>query len=185
VFFALQPQKVSLINDRSEDLITFYRALQRPGFKKEIFNLVSTWEGLQTFYRPFNDYIIDKFHNFLTDKDDQSTLFAYIEAYFQTKGLEITVNAGSFSAIDEDMLRVYLDKSIKDKFKRMKNLTAKVGKLFRTHELKNHIETAIRSGFYYYMRHLMNEEKGNLPTDAYTAVWYFVREFCYASMFRF
>ncbi len=186
VFFALQPSNNCSVNDRSEDLITFYKSLQKPTFEKEIFDLVHAWEALNDFYHPFNTYIKDKFCDFLIDTLDQKTLFAYIDEYFRSGNPKIAIDLGPFAAIDDTILRIYLGKSIKDKFKRVKHLTSRIGKLFGDKEIENHIETAIRSGFYYYMRHLMNEGRGShLSSDVYTAVWYFVREFCYASMFRF
>lgn len=186
VFFALLPIKGSAINDKSKDLTTFYKSLGRPSFKKEIFDLVDSWEALNLFHRPFCTYVMDRFRDFLAGDLDQARLFAYIDEYFLSVDVDTFADIYSFLAIDKKVLPIYLCKSVKDKFKRIKHLEARKKERFTEDRLKDHVETAIRSGFYCYMRYLMNEgENTHLTADAYTTVWYFVREFCYASMFRF
>ena len=50
----------------------------------------------------------------------------------------------------------------------------------------DNIECAFKSAFYMHFRHLYNEaENLNISTPFYTAIFYFIREFCYASMFRY
>ncbi len=81
-----------------------------------------------------------------------------------------------------------LKASLSDKFKRIKSICAKEGRIFDVDELEEHIETGVKSGLYLYLRSIMNKiSLGNLqvPIEKATANWYFVREFCYASMFRF
>ena len=50
----------------------------------------------------------------------------------------------------------------------------------------DNIECAFKSAFYMHFRHLYNEAgKLNINASFYTAIFYFIREFCYASMFRY
>jgi DNA adenine methylase len=81
-----------------------------------------------------------------------------------------------------------LNASIIDKFKRVKAITVKEDKSFNDDQLVDHIETAIKSGLYLFLRELTNLQfNGQLQMSEEKAAanWYFVREFCYASMFRY
>jgi DNA adenine methylase len=59
---------------------------------------------------------------------------------------------------------------------------------FNNDKLKDHIETGIKSGLYLFLRELTNLQfagKLKMSNEKAAANWYFVREFCYASMFRY
>ena len=59
-------------------------------------------------------------------------------------------------------------------------------KKMSTKDTLDNIECAFKSAFYMHFRHLYNEaEKLNINMSFYTAIFYFIREFCYASMFRY
>jgi DNA adenine methylase len=78
--------------------------------------------------------------------------------------------------------------SVADKSRRIKNISNKKGQAFDDSDMADHIETSIRSGLYLFLRQLTNLQfKGSLKMSDEKAVanWYFVREFCYASMFRY
>jgi DNA adenine methylase len=72
------------------------------------------------------------------------------------------------------------------KLKRMMNLEISMGKTLGELDLRDNIETGFRSGFYMHFRNLNNEfaAEGRL-TEEKTAIFYFIREFCYGSMFRY
>ena len=57
----------------------------------------------------------------------------------------------------------------------------KYEKEFSMEELSNHLETSIKSAYYFFLR----DEIFNSSTDKSGAVFFFIREFCYGSMFRF
>jgi DNA adenine methylase len=87
--------------------------------------------------------------------------------------------------VDEKNLLFQITKNIISKIKRIKIIELEKGKLSRQDMGKN-IETAFRSGFYMHFRDLMNKRKGNnLSLEKRIANYYFVREFCYGSMFRY
>jgi len=59
---------------------------------------------------------------------------------------------------------------------------------FNDEEIAAHIETAVKSGLYLHLRSITNNySEGKIHLRKYQRVanWYFIREFCYASMFRF
>ena len=77
----------------------------------------------------------------------------------------------------------------------VKNLISKMNRMYKieiqkkkmsTKDTLDNIECAFKSAFYMHFRHLYNEaENSNISTPFYTAIFYFIREFCYASMFRY
>jgi DNA adenine methylase len=99
---------------------------------------------------------------------------------------ELIRSIAVFKAIDPSTLLLFLHDSIIDKFRRIKRIVAREQRTFDHPALQDHIETALRSGFYMYMRQVMNQRKYVLQhPQTHTAIWYFVRELCYGSMFRF
>lgn len=78
-----------------------------------------------------------------------------------------------------------LEKNLKNKTKRMKKIEKEKGELPKSDILDN-FEAAFKSGFYMHFRHLYNNiEKYNISEPFATAIFYFIREFCYSSMFRY
>lgn len=77
----------------------------------------------------------------------------------------------------------------------VKNLISKMNRMYKIEiqrkkmsekDTLDNIECAFKSAFYMHFRHLYNEaENLNISTPFYTAIFYFIREFCYASMFRY
>ena len=77
----------------------------------------------------------------------------------------------------------------------VKNLISKMNRMYKIEkqrgimcekDILDNIECAFKSAFYMHFRHLYNEsEKLNINKYFYTAIFYFIREFCYASMFRY
>ena len=53
-------------------------------------------------------------------------------------------------------------------------------------DIMDNIECAFKSAYYMYFRYLYNNRKKlKISDEFYCAVFYFVRDYCYASMFRY
>ncbi len=189
VFFALQPKNKSLLNDKSSDLARFYSQLLSTQLKEELDQYAAAWDQAGKFAQsiikklsgPFDDYVRNRLEydqlkqNIYSAVDDLAG--ADYEPLFND---HFILNAHQFS--------LKLKASLADKFKRINAICINEKRIFEISELEEHIETGIKSGLYLYLRSLMNKHSlGTLElTKAKaTANWYFVREFCYASMFRF
>jgi len=157
VFFQLQPKK-SIINDKSNDLIQFYNKILDDNFHKEILEVLKIWNYSEDLKYIWIDYFKNK---------DENKLNNY---QFNTKYIN-------------DDLKKELIKSLIDKKKRISLIEEKNKIIFSWNELFDHIETALKSWIYMYFRWIIN--KKYKTTLNYSAVWFFVREFCYASMFRY
>lgn len=189
VFFALRTNKISCLNDKSKDLVNFYNALNDEDFKLQSFQYADAWDQAGKLNRYLLTQEADLFSEFLSHHINQAQLKTRLKKLFnQVDFVEFkplfdenfTLNPGKF--LDS------LSFSLTDKFKRIRSISEKEKRIFNQAELKDHFETGLKSGIYLYFRRLMNDaNSGNLDIHPSKAIanWYFVREFCYGSMFRF
>ncbi len=188
VFFALQPKTNSLINDKSTDLIGFYRAIGKADFKIELLRYADAWEELGRLTHYLWGNCSSNFINFIQHHADGTVLNEELQ---QNLDLFLTVDSvlkdKAFN-VDFELFRTMLLSSIADKAKRIKTIYSKENRNFTTDEIFAHFETGIRSGAYLFFRKILNQHyqhQISLSEAKAAANWYFVREFCYASMFRF
>ena len=189
VFFASQPQGLSFLNDKSNDLARFYSLLQSPELKIELEQYAEAWASagkfsyaiIQLLSAHFNDFVRDK-HSF----EEMKQLISSAVLQLAEQDFEPLFNDDFI--INKHQFTLKVKASLADKFKRIKAICAKENRIFNIDELEEHIETGVRSGLYLYLRTIMNKHALgtiNLNKAKATANWYFVREFCYASMFRY
>ncbi|MBB2144976.1 DNA adenine methylase [Pedobacter sp. LMG 31464] len=188
VFFALQPKVQSFINDKSTDLINFYKQIDHKEFKTELFNYATAWDELGNLTTKLWNECAIIFASFIQKNipSDQLNDALLVHLTHALKA-ELLLNNQDF-IIDIDLFKKMLLASMADKARRIKRICEKEGRNFNNEELKSHFETGIRSGAYLFFRALLNKQYTQTlqlkPAKA-AANWYFVREFCYGSMFRF
>ena len=189
VFFALRPKHQSFLNDKSTDLARFYSQLNSPAFKNELLQYADAWDRAGAFSHTIIGYLADVFNDFVRDKLPYEQMkLAVNEAVDSISKPAYSPLFDEHFIVDAKAFIVKLKASLADKFKRIKAICAKEGRIFDANELKEHIETGVKSGLYLFLRSLMNKYSLNnldLSIEKATATWYFVREFCYASMFRY
>ncbi len=189
VFFALQPKGLSFLNDKSNDLARFYSQLQSPDLKTQLSQYAKAWESAGRFSHEIILLLSAHFNDFVRDKlslDEMKQLISSAVVQLTQKDFEPLFNDDFI--INKHQFILKLKASLADKFKRIKAICAKENRIFNTNELEEHIETGVRSGLYLYLRTIMNKHAlGTIELNRAkaTANWYFVREFCYASMFRY
>ncbi len=187
VFFALQPQTPSLINDKSTDLINFYRQLANPVFKDDLYRYAEAWEALtlasQQLWKKYHSRFAEAIAEIETLPELSKLLVRDIEKTFAD--YPVLLNNGF--AVDTNLFIRRLKASLLDKTRRIAVISIAEKRIFSFDELADHFETGLKSGMYLYFRDLMNiHAKTPVLTESKAAAnWYFVREFCYASMFRF
>lgn len=174
VFFSLEPPK-AVINDISPLLMSFYQLIkeQDPGLKAYLWAYNTTFQSL-----------LDS-----TEKN----YGAIQECYEGRRDVDETVrgiilqSAGDSSLIpDRDAYIRTIQKMVRDKFSRTRNNNAK--KPFSSEDLKENLKTGFTSGYYIYFRDVSNQlaAKNMVRDTAYeVANFYFIREYCYGSMFRY
>ena len=189
VFFALQPKGEAHLNDKSSDLMEFYNTLKNPDFEKELRLYVKNWADIKPLV---TELMFDLSALFILyrqgtyDKIElKEIIFELVDKYVKN---HTTLFDKKFCVKPEDFVRE-IKNNIYSKFTRILVIEQKENKFFSEELLADHIETAIKSGFYLHFRNLLNENmyaaKTNINSEKRVANWYVVRELCYASMFRF
>jgi len=161
------PAKQSFLNDASQELMALYQVLAENNlnFWSVLSELTMRWEQLTQVIA------------------QQQVLFF---SYYQNGDLEMVLREQSlldcFFCADESA-RQELRRNLKSKLSRMKRLEAERGKLSSADVLAN-LECACKSAFYMHIRALYNTHAMR-SRGAHTALFFFVREYAYASMFRY
>lgn len=191
VFFQLKPKK-AILNDICEELIDFYRFIKdenkynREKFKKEMYEYVVNWEKIPKYTKIFKNKLIDLYNDYKTNKiTDQKLKDIVIECLEKEENKFNGLFMNKFCLDDKNLLK-QITSNLISKIKRTKKIEQERGKLPEGDLYKN-IETAFRSGFYMHFRDVMNfnGNRYKISLAKKIANYYFIREFCYASMFRF
>ncbi len=189
IFFQLQP-KEAIINDVCTELTDFYSLLkdgkQREGFKKELYDYVDNWEKIPKYVRIFENEIIKLYEEYKNEEVTKQELSRRVKSIIKK---EDNLFNGLFHekfCLNKQNLLTQVASNLISKITRTREIERQRGKLPRG-DLQKNIETAFRSGFYMHFRDVMNHNgaryKISLPKKI--ANYYFIREFCYGSMFRF
>ena len=188
VFFYLEPGQHSFLNDINENLITFYRLLHEDNqnFHHILVEIANIWDNFDQIFN-IEEELINLFFQFKNDVINDDELRRNINGI-----LSNNTNFTQNFPILEENFQVFLsnlNNSLYEKFLKLKN---RLYELFERNrlvdlqeELIEQIRTAKRAGFYYFMRFLLNNMNRNDNIELYTAVYIFVREFCFGSMFRY
>jgi len=187
VFFASQPKGVSYLNDKSIDLIKFYRFIGNQEFEEQLQQYAAAWEQATCLAKDVIQVLVPAFANYVADKLEKTELAQEIAACVQTLPINnyYPLFADSF-IVEAAKFKKHLIHSLTDKFRRIKNIQTNRSLFFDVSEMSDHVETAVKSGLYLYLRSISNNATNATISDHKAAAnWYFVREFCYASMFRY
>ena len=184
----------SLINDKSEELMNLYKCIKtnEKEFFKQLNEIYRNWRLLEKVVES-NSIELLKIYRQYCNKLDENKNLKSIKTKFNDKIYDFVIShADEFNGvlcaefnIEIDNFINEISKNLISKMNRMYKLENEKGKMQEEDTLDN-IECAFKSAFYMHFRHLYNEhEKLEINTSFYTAIFYFIREFCYASMFRY
>jgi len=189
VFFNLQPKK-SIINDACKELMDFYRFIKgeydREKFKKELYGYVNNWEKIPRYLSLFENKFFDLYLSYRKGKTNAGQLKKIVNDEIME---EVRAFNGLFDnnfCLDDKNLIQQIITNLFSKIKRIKEVENDRGEISSI-DLHKNIETAFRSGFYMHFRDILNFNgtKYKINYAKQIANYYFVREFCYGSMFRF
>lgn len=186
VFFAIQANG-KFINDRSSELFNLYTmvAQHNTDFFVALDRLLAGWQqvseivdrsasDLLTLYK---DYSFDRASTETTRKKLLEFISHYAEEFSKM----------FIDVFDKDIEHFFqeLQRNLFSKTSRMKELEQKKWKLPEQDILAN-IESALKSAFYMHIRYLYNNtNRYQIPMPLASAIFFFVRENAYASMFRY
>ena len=176
-FFSLMPRH-SLLNDVNSKLMGLYAHVRdrSPAFESAIFAYVDAWERLHKTVRDLQPPLLALYHELRGNPVSAQSVAACLSTYQEVFAQDFRTFFG-----DPDALWSAIQSSLRSKFVRLPKLEHDNDVRFNDALMCDHIETAVRAGLYTYLRDIFVlrsevEEVAN---------FYFLREFCYGSMFRF
>jgi len=189
IFFQLQPKK-AIINDINTELTNFYSLLrdqkQYNQFKKELYEYVDNWEKIPKYIGVFENKLTKLYELYKHNEISKTELSKQVNAILKKEEGHFNGLFHKEFCLDEQNLLKQITSNLISKISRTSQIEKQRGKLPEG-DLRKNIETAFRSGFYMHFRDVMNYNgsryKISLPKKV--ANYYFIREFCYGSMFRF
>jgi DNA adenine methylase len=189
VFFALQPKGEAYLNDKSKDLIKFYSLIHSSNFYDELLSYADAWDEAGRLSVELKKDLLPLYKLFFAHKIELETLNTKVQTIITGLSLreDLILFQPSFIIHPAKFIKK-LDASVVDKARRIKAICIKENRSFNDDEIMDHIETGIKSGLYLFLRELTNlqfSSKLEMSKEKTAANWYFVREFCYASMFRY
>jgi DNA adenine methylase len=186
VFFSvLSDQK--LINDRSSELIHLYRAIASNNqvFFQYVYILSHQWKQVSRFIAEHTNYIVSLYKMFSNDIADEYDIERHLQSFVYTNREYLTSLFPPPFHTYRELFLFEIEKNFIRKIARMKKLEAQKGKL-ADREIFDNLESALKSAFYTYVRYLYNLSKRKyMQEEIQTALFLFIREYSYASMFRY
>lgn len=169
VFFDTQNSQC-IINDKSIELINLYQSIknQDSDFIKYVQLECDEFRSIGVFVDNHHEKILELYHGSITISDFLS-LFA-----------------GFFDSIASDCHSVFskeLIRNLNSKIRRSHKLENENGPISDADRIEN-VESALKSAYYMYIRFLQNNQSKFKPGRR-AAIFFFIREYCYSSMFRY
>ena len=180
-FFSLAPQK-AVINDVNEALVGLYQQVQKDSIplRRKLENLAKFWDvELAELVMATREKLVAAFQDNrgeLKDKRVRENVVAPIKRTLRDFCIKQTQDWLPASSLFERLRQSSLDK-----IRRVKGLEEKHSIQFTEEKLGEHFETAIRAGVYTCLRDDIDSKR----KDVRLTRFFFLREYCYGSMFRF
>lgn len=188
VYFNLAP-KNAVINDIVPELMGFYLYAKGEDdyeeFKSELYELVENWEKVPKYIKLFKKKFNNLYSRHAKTKIPTAELTKIVYSYLNNEVANFNGLFHEQFCVDRNNFSKQLNRNLVSKINRTLVVANKIGSI-SAEDLEKNIETAFRSGFYMHFRDLLNKAHDyKLYNPKKIAIYYFIREFCYASMFRF
>lgn len=186
VFFAVKANKY-FINDKSDELISLYKMVkeQNKRFFEKLNAIEYNWNIISNVADHHEGVLVDIYNSYRNGKINKQQLGDKITEFVlanteEFNGLLMT----SFNYKIEEFV-IELCKSIKNKMIRMNKIEGEKGELVHSDVVAN-IEASLKAAFYTHFRMVMNcQEELGIDKEFATAIYFFIRQVCYSSMFRY
>lgn len=186
VYFSLESEEY-YINDKSTELINLYSMIktQNKEFLEKLNAMDHSWTIMEQVIQNHTKELV---RVYLEYKNNQMNAVQLNEAISEF----VFRNAEEFNGLLKQNFNIAIEnfvielkKSFENKIVRMKKLEAEKGDL-QSEDIILNLECAFKNAFYMHFRYLYNHiEELDISVPFATAIYFFVREFCYASMFRY
>jgi len=192
VFFHLPPGK-AVLNDISKNLTDFYTLVKKQDsqFERALYSYNQSWKLVGDYFDSVFPELSTAYQKFRRGTLDEEELTSEIITALD-RSYPVFVTLFSQSMIgDGKKLFGEIQHNCIDKTRRMTQLEHKMQQELHAGDLKDNMETGFRRGFYVHARNLYNaialraEIADQIPAEEKAANFYFIREYCYGSMFRY
>lgn len=177
VLLAVNSDIKASVNDVCPELITIYNSgkYQNGEFHQKLQELADAWKGFER----LNDLILASSIGLMNgSKTVESTFDEIVSEACKSLG------KGQVELISEFKKRLFSD--YPKKISRMAKLQKEKNRLLPLPEFKDNLEGSVRAAFYMAIRYRYNQARLRHEFNYQRAIdFFFLREFCYASMFRF
>lgn len=185
--------KKAVINDKSDELILLYKMVQSGNkkFIKKLKDIAHNWNLLEKITKNNSDELLKLYKNYkkeLKNSDAKTLKINYSDKIYEF----VIAHAEEFNGLLTETFNIKIDnflaeirKNLLSKIERMSKIEDKRGKMTDENILEN-IECSLKSAYYMHFRYLYNNRiELNINDEFFCAIFYFIREYCYASMFRY
>lgn len=181
VYFALSNENMNYINDKSEELMLLYEYIKtdRKAFFDELTSIIENWDKLTELANDVR--LMDLYLRFR--ENENLEISSDLSLIINEKIDDIPM----FNLRNNVKFEKYLSECLLRRINLIKKNEIKKERKLEGEELKNNLEAGIKSAYYTYLRDAYNNPKeyAGLDNERKVAVYLFIREYCYSSMFRF
>lgn len=185
VYFSVVAEKKYFINDKSTDLIHLYKNIQSKDdrFFACLNSIELSWQKITIFFEENYDFLCSEFISSRKDSHSDHMRNETIKNW-------LFDNKPYLESIIPFDLSINTEFFINEVFV---NLTRKMTRMLKIEQQKGilsgediglNILTALKSSVYMYYRYLLNNSC-KIGEQEYSAVYFFIRNFAYSSMFRY
>jgi len=175
------------INDKSKELVDLYQVIQEEHSFIKFLDysqlILNDWYKINKFITKNKSKIVSFVSPFLEDKEilksDIDTFFEEHEEFF------VSFFENSLFLGTKNVFLIEVKKNLFQKIKRMSKIN-KEKEPFNSEGIFDNIESALKSAFYMYIRHLYNlKENFSNDRELNSFIYFFIRNFSYSGMFRY
>lgn len=178
VYFSMK-NKNMLINDKSVELTSLYNNIKykNESFVSNLQALQNAWVSLENILDNNIEFFNTVYLKYKLNKIDKDKLIVNIERFINNNKTEFKSLLNSNLLEHYDIFEKELLRNISAKLIRMKDLEDKKGNLTKK-DIYDNFECGLKGSFYMFIRALYNKYDNS-------EYFYFIREYCYSSMFRY
>lgn len=178
VYFSMG-NKNKLINDKSIELTTLYNDIKykNKDFINRLQSLQDAWAGLESILDNNINVFNTTYSKYKANEVSKEDLIKSIELFVNDNKTAFKQLLNSELLKHYDIFEKELLRNISAKLVRMKDLEEKKGNLPEK-DIYDNFECALKGSFYMFIRALYNHYDNS-------EYFYFIREYCYSSMFRY
>lgn len=172
------------VNDKSTELISLYKSIaeQDTDFFNYANKIDTSWSNADKFFSD-NLSLRDLYYAYRRDDIDNNELKTHVAEFCKTSEQGIrNILCGDVKPYVEMLVRE-MQTNLFRKMTRMKELE-RSKHVLPENDIDDNIRTAIKSALYMYYRYLYNNSSEKSGA-AHTALFLFIRNYCYSGMFRY